>query len=63
MTADTGSRTRDLKHLLADRLDEAANEHGYRIPKGEAAGWRFYGSAKAPRDWNTGYSFPEMVER
>lgn len=50
MTADTSSRTRTLSHLLADRLDEAANEHGYRIPKGEAAGWRFYGSATAPRE-------------
>lgn len=50
MTADTATRMRDLRHLLADRLDEAANEHGYRIPKGEAAGWRFYGSATAPRE-------------
>jgi putative restriction endonuclease len=50
MTADTRSRTRDLGHLLADRLDEAANEHGFRIQKGEAAGWRFYGSATAPRE-------------
>lgn len=50
MTASTDSRTRDLKHLLADRLDEAANEHGYRISKGEAAGWRFFGSATAPRE-------------
>lgn len=50
MTADSNNRTRDLKHLLADRLDEAANEHGYRVAKGEAAGWRFYGSATAPRE-------------
>lgn len=50
MTADTGIRVRDVNHLLADRLDEAANEHGYRISKGEAAGWRFYGSATAPRE-------------
>lgn len=50
MTADTSIRTRNLAHLLVDRLDEAANEHGYRISKGEAAGWRFYGSATAPRE-------------
>lgn len=50
MSADTEARTRSLTHLLADRLDEAANEHGYRIGKGEAAGWRFYVSATAPRE-------------
>ena len=47
---DTNTRKRSIDHLLSDRLDEAANEHGYRIAKGEAAGWRFYGSASAPRE-------------
>lgn len=50
MTVSTGARARTINHLLADRLDEAANEHGYRIFRGEAAGWRFYGSATAPRE-------------
>ena len=50
MIANTDSRTRDITHLLTDMLDEAANEHGYRIFKGEAAGWRFYGSATAPNE-------------
>ncbi|MEQ8322448.1 MAG: HNH endonuclease [Rhodospirillales bacterium] len=45
---NTNARARDIPHHLQVVLDEAAHDRGYRIAKGEAAGWRFYQSATAP---------------
>lgn len=33
---------------LESELRDAANEHGYRIAQGQAAGWLFFSSASAP---------------
>lgn len=48
MNFDTSKRAREIDHHLHIMLEEGANEHGYRLDKGQAAGWRFYQSASAP---------------
>lgn len=44
----TQSRRSDYPFALESELRDAANEHGYRIPQGQAAGWLFFSSASAP---------------
>lgn len=45
---DTGIRTSIYGFALESELRDAANEHGYRIAQGQAAGWLFFSSASAP---------------
>lgn len=44
----TNDRLQDYPFALASELKDAANEHGYRISQGQAAGWLFFSSASAP---------------
>ncbi len=44
----TQLRRSDYPFALESELRDAANEHGYRIPQGQAAGWLFFSSASAP---------------
>lgn len=44
----TAARRSDYPFALESELRDAANEHGYRIPQGQAAGWLFFSSASAP---------------
>lgn len=46
--ANTSVRRPDYPFSLESELRDAANEHGYRIPQGQAAGWLFFSSASAP---------------
>lgn len=48
MTASTTNRRSDYPFALESELRDAANEHGYRISQGQAAGWLFFSSASAP---------------
>lgn len=41
---DTGERLRNLPFAIGSELREAASNHGYRRPNGEADGWRFFRS-------------------
>lgn len=43
----TDKRLRDCPFALASELEDAAKEHGYRIPSGSADGWQFWKSATA----------------
>jgi putative restriction endonuclease len=45
---DTTARRSEYPFALESELRDAANEHGYRIPQGQAAGWLFFSSASAP---------------
>ncbi|AOL95501.1 HNH endonuclease [Porphyrobacter sp. LM 6] len=45
---DTKTRLTDYPFALQSELQDAANEHGYRIAQGQAAGWLFFSSASAP---------------
>lgn len=45
---DTGLRLANYPFALESELRDAANENGYRIAQGAAAGWIFYSSASAP---------------
>lgn len=45
---DTTTRLIDYPFALESELRDAANEHGYRIVQGQAAGWLFFSSASAP---------------
>jgi hypothetical protein len=45
---DTTARRSDYPFALESELRDAANEHGYRISQGQAAGWLFFSSASAP---------------
>lgn len=42
------SRRNPYPFALESELRDAANEHGYRIAQGQAAGWLFFSSASAP---------------
>ena len=42
------ARQKDIGHHLNVMLDEGAYENGYRIAKGQAAGWKFFQSSSAP---------------
>jgi putative restriction endonuclease len=44
----TAARRSDYPFALESELHDAANEHGYRIPQGQAAGWLFFSSASVP---------------
>jgi putative restriction endonuclease len=44
----TMSRRSIYPFALASELQDAANEHGYRIAQGQAAGWLFFSSTSAP---------------
>lgn len=45
--SSTDQRLRDCPFALASELEDAAKEHGYRIPSGSADGWQFWKSATA----------------
>lgn len=45
---DTSDRMPDYPFALESELRDAANEHGYRIAQGQAAGWLFFSSASVP---------------
>lgn len=45
---ETQTRLTDYPFALESELRDAANEHGYRIAQGQAAGWLFFSSASAP---------------
>ena len=45
---ETQVRLTDHPFALESELRDAANEHGYRIAQGQAAGWLFFSSASAP---------------
>lgn len=45
---ETQARLTDYPFALESELRDAANEHGYRIAQGQAAGWLFFSSASAP---------------
>lgn len=44
----TEQRCRKYSFVVESELRDAANEHGYRLDKGQAAGWLFFSSASAP---------------
>ena len=44
----TSVRRNNYPFALESELRDAANENGYRIPQGQAAGWLFFNSASAP---------------
>lgn len=48
MPASTATRRVTYPFALESELRDAANEHGYRISQGQAAGWLFFTSASAP---------------
>lgn len=48
MAISTDQRLRSYPFALESELRDAANGQGYRLDKGQAAGWLFYTSASAP---------------
>ncbi len=45
---DTRQRATHYGFSVESELRDAANEHGYRIAQGQAAGWLFFSSVSAP---------------